>query len=199
MEVLFSFFVASVLLTLSPGPDLLMVIAQSIEKGAYTAWWFVLGLLTGLLVHTSLLILGWAQFIGERPHVVGLIKWFGFIYFSFLGLKSTVAFINKKDKNPTAKLNATKSSFLQGVLMNGINPKVSLFFWLFFPGFLFSDSLPIALQYAVLGCLFIVQATVVFGGVIFFANQFSHFFSRYRFGLVSGLLWLFLAVYLVVD
>ena len=48
MDILFSFLLASVLLTLSR-TDLLMVIAQSIEKGAKTAFLFVAGLLTGLL------------------------------------------------------------------------------------------------------------------------------------------------------
>ena len=61
--------------------------------------------------------------------------------------------------------------------MNGINPKVSLFFWLFFPGFLFSTSLSIAVQYTVLGALFLVQAAIVFSGVILLANQFKAIFS----------------------
>ena len=82
--------------------------------------------------------------------------------------------------------------------MNGINPKVSLFFWLFFPGFLFSSSLSIAMQYAVLGGLFLVQAAIVFSGVILLANQFKVFFRRYRLDFISGLLWLILAVYLVL-
>jgi len=82
--------------------------------------------------------------------------------------------------------------------MNGINPKVSLFFWLFFPGFLFSSSLSIAMQYAVLGGLFLVQAAVIFSGVILLANQFKAFFQRYRLDFISGVLWLILAVYLVL-
>ena len=81
MDVLFSFLSASVLLTLSPGPDLLMVIAQSLEKGRKAAFHFVGGLLTGLCGHTLLLIFGWAQFIGERPSIVKYIKWAGFLYF----------------------------------------------------------------------------------------------------------------------
>ena len=60
--------------------------------------------------------------------------------------------------------------YIQGVVMNGINPKVSLIFLVvFFPGFLFSSSLSIAMQYAVLGVLFLVQAAVVFSGVILLA------------------------------
>ena len=198
MDILFSFLLASVLLTLSPGPDLLMVIAQSIEKGAKTAFLFVAGLLTGLLGHTALLIFGWAQFIGERPQVVTLIQWIGFVYFSFLGLSSIYSYFKRSLPQADKKKTMLQHPYVQGVVMNGINPKVSLFFWLFFPGFLFSSSLSIAVQYAVLGVLFLVQAAVVFSGVILLANQFKAFFQRYRLDFISGVLWLILAVYVVL-
>ena len=198
MDILFSFLLASVLLTLSPGPDLLMVIAQSIEKGAKTAFLFVAGLLTGLLGHTTLLIFGWAQFIGERPQVVTLIQWIGFVYFSFLGLSSIYFYFKRSPRQAEKKKTILQRPYVQGVVMNGINPKVSLFFWLFFPGFLFSTSLSFAVQYIVLGALFLVQAAVVFSGVILLANQFKAFFQRYRLDFISGVLWLILAVYLVL-
>ena len=198
MDILFSFLLASVLLTLTPGPDLLMVIAQSIEKGTKTAFLFVAGLLTGLLGHTALLIFGWAQFIGDRPQVVTTIQWVGFVYFSFLGLSNIYVYFKRSTSHPRKKKIFLRHPYVQGVLMNGINPKVSLFFWLFFPGFLFSNSLSIAIQYAVLGGLFLVQAAFVFSGVILLANQFSLFFQRYRLDFISGVLWLILAVYLVL-
>ena len=198
MDILFSFLLASVLLTLSPGPDLLMVIAQSIEKGVKTAFLFVAGLLTGLLGHTTLLIFGWAQFIGERPQVVTLIQWIGFVYFSFLGLSSIYFYFKRSPRQADKKKTMLQHPYVQGVVMNGINPKVSLFFWLFFPGFLFSTSLSFAVQYTVLGALFLVQAAVVFSGVILLANQFKAFFQRYRLDFISGVLWLILAVYLVL-
>ena len=199
MDILFSFLLASGLLTLSPGPDLLMVIAQSIEKGASTAFLFVAGLLTGLMGHTALLIFGWAQFIGERPQVVSAIQWLGFVYFSFLGLSSIYTHFKRSPRQAEKKKIMLQHPYVQGVLMNGINPKVSLFFWLFFPGFLFSTSLSIAMQYAVLGGLFLLQAAVVFSGVILLANQFKTFFQRYRLDFISGVLWLILAVYLLLD
>ena len=198
MDILFSFLLASGLLTLSPGPDLLMVIAQSIEKGASTAFLFVAGLLTGLIGHTALLIFGWAQFIGERPQVVSAIQWLGFIYFSFLGISSIYTHFKRSPRQAEKKKIMLQHPYVQGVLMNGINPKVSLFFWLFFPGFLFSTSLSFAVQYTVLGALFLVQAAVVFSGVILLANQFKAFFQRYRLDFISGVLWLILAVYLVL-
>ena len=87
MEQLSSFVLASILLTLTPGPDLLMVIAKSLEKGVTTALYFIAGLMTGLSAHTLLLILGWPQLIGERPAIVMGLKLMGGVYFSYLGIR----------------------------------------------------------------------------------------------------------------
>jgi threonine/homoserine/homoserine lactone efflux protein len=59
--------------------------------------------------------------------------------------------------------------------MNLLNPKVSLFFWLFFPGFLFSKELSLGIQYAVLGSVFILQASIVFFVVSVAASKISSF------------------------
>ena len=198
MEQLSSFLFASILLTLSPGPDLLMVIAKSLEKGISAALYFTAGLMTGLCGHTLLLVLGWAQFIGERPEIVMWIKIAGCIYFSYLGAMSIYRHLKKKDQvffeNEFSEWN-----YKEGVWMNLLNPKVSLFFWLFFPGFLFSESWSIKGQYLFLGLLFLIQATVIFSLVAIFSVQFKRFFSRYRLGLISGLLWIIIGCYLVLT
>jgi threonine/homoserine/homoserine lactone efflux protein len=98
MEQLSSFLFASILLTLTPGPDLLMVIAKSLEKGISAALYFTAGLMTGLCGHTLLLVLGWAQFIGERPEIVMWIKIAGCVYFSYLGAMSIYRHLKKKDQ-----------------------------------------------------------------------------------------------------
>ena len=67
-----------------------MVIGQSIENGLRAALIFILGLMTGLCGHTLLLVVGWAQFVGEQPQIISIMKGIGFVYFSFLGWKSIV-------------------------------------------------------------------------------------------------------------
>ena len=196
MEVLFSFLIASVLLTLSPGPDLLMVIGQSIENGLRAALIFILGLMTGLCGHTLLLVVGWAQFVGEQPQIISIMKGIGFVYFSFLGWKSIRRHYRYKF-DESEILPPPKKHYVQGLLMNLINPKVSLFFWLFFPGFLFTNDQPIAFQYAVLGGLFLLQAFLVFSVVAYFSSTVKSFFNRYPMGLINGVLWIGLGVYLL--
>jgi len=196
MEELFSFLIASVLLTLSPGPDLLMVIGQSIENGFRSALTFILGLITGLCGHTILLVVGWAQFVGEQPQIIVLVKGMGFVYFSYLGGGAIRQHYRGKF-NESVILPLPKKQYTQGLFMNLINPKVSLFFWLFFPGFLFSNQFTTAFQYSVLGGLFLLQAFFVFSIVAYFSAAFSSFFNRYPMGLINGVLWIALGLYLL--
>lgn len=197
MDQLSSFLIASILLTLSPGPDLLMVIAKSLEKGFSTSLYFIAGLITGLCAHTLLLILGWPQLIGERPAFVTAIKIGGMVYFSYLGIVAIYQYYTSSLDNGI-EYNSSPNHYRQGLLMNLLNPKVSLFFWLFFPGFLFSDHLERSKQYIVLGGLFLLQAALIFSLAAFFSAQFKDFFSRFKLGLISGLLWIILGIYMLL-
>lgn len=198
MEELTSFLIASCLLTLSPGPDLLMVIAKSLEQGRIAALYFIAGLITGLCGHTLLLVVGWAQFIGERPDIVMGIKVFGCIYFCYLGARA-IYFYFYVDPTTIVEKRSRSNAYKQGVLMNLLNPKVTLFFWLFFPGFLFTTQWSTAEQYVILGAIFLAQAVVIFSFVAFFSAQFHHLFSRFRFGIISGVLWILLGIYLALP
>ncbi len=161
MEEIFSFLLASLMLTLAPGPDILLVFSESLTKGSKSALILAAGLVCGLPFHTLVLVLGWGQFIALYPNLIVLLKICGALYFIHLAIQT---FRNLKIEVHQAPLIEKKpfSVFKKGLLMNLLNPKVSLFFWLFFPGFLFHETLAHSTQYAILGGLFILQAIVVF-------------------------------------
>ena len=197
LTILTSFLTASMLMTIAPGPDLLMVVSQSIFHGFWSAIRFILGLVTGLCFHTLLLVVGWAQLIGERPDVILFFKLLGAGYFIVLGvlnLRSTEA--NNHTKN---KERFVHSAYQKGVAMNLLNPKVSLFFWLFFPGFLFSTSLSVASQYLVLGGLFILQAVIVFSIVAYFSTHFRQLYQRKSLPRLQGILLICIGLYLLMH
>lgn len=193
--MLVTFLSASIVLTLSPGPDMLMVISQSLSHGFGSAIRFVAGLLTGLCFHTLLLSIGWAQFIGNNPTLVIYLKYLGAIYFCGLGIV-----ILLKQSNSSVEIQTVNSSqfdYYKGVVMNVMNPKVSLFFWLFFPGFLFHSSWPVEFQYFILGILFILQAGIVFLGVAFFSSTLKRFYNFKSMAWMPGVLWILIGLYLV--
>jgi threonine/homoserine/homoserine lactone efflux protein len=197
METLISFFISSVLLTLAPGPDLFMVIGQSIEKGFRPTFTFILGLISGLCFHTLLLVFGWAQFIGDRPEVVTMIKVLGALYFFVVGGK--VFFKSNQTERFSARNYKTSNGYFKGLIMSSINPKVSLFFWLFFPGFLFNSNWSISYQYLILGGLFLFQALIVFSTVAYFTSYFSSFIYSRKMEKYNGCLFLMIGLYLLVS
>lgn len=196
MEEIIAFISASILLTLSPGPDLIMVMSQALTYGFKKGVVFALGLCSGLIFHSLLLAIGWTQIIGENILLIQTMKWVSFIYFVFLGLQSIYRAKAKKGDG-IVKVGEIKNNFLQGVWMNLINPKVSLFFWLFFPGFLFSQNLSVSIQYLIMGGIFILQAIIIFTLVAFFSSKVKRWAVLSWLPYFNGVLWISVGFYLL--
>ena len=170
MHTLFLFLLSSIVLTLSPGPDMLLVITLGLQYSFRQVLLFVLGLCTGLFIHTLLLTLGWQQFLADFPQAIQGFKLVGAFYFAYLAWS---VFRTKKQNEETSSL-PFKDGFAlwkKGILMNVLNPKVGLFFWFFFPGFLFSEEWPLAEQYLILGVVFVCQAFVVMASMGYMASK----------------------------
>jgi len=163
MQEILLFLISSLALTLMPGPDILFVINQSLDKrknGIITS----LGLCTGLIFHTMFLAFGLSALIESNKSVIIFLKYFGTIYLFYL------AYLEIKSEN---KVNTSIDSklFLRGLYMNLINPKVLIFFIAYFPNFLFSDTIKISNQFLLLGFVFIFQALLVFISVSLISNK----------------------------
>ena len=164
------FTVSSLALTLSPGPDIMYVFSTSLTKGRLHGLKVSLGLCSGLWVHTLLVILGVGSFLNQYPESQRILECLGGGYLLFLAVKSwSIIRKNTKDENSTKSKN--ENHFLTGFIMNLSNPKVSLFFISFFPGFLFHQTWSFQFQFLILGTLFFIQALLVFTVVTFFAGQ----------------------------
>ena len=163
MQEILLFLISSLALTLMPGPDILFVVNQSLEKrenGIITS----LGLCTGLIIHTMFLVFGLSALIESNKSLITFLKYFGTIYLFYL------AYIEIKSKNKI-NMNFNSKLFLRGLYMNLINPKVLIFFIAYFPNFLFSDTIKISNQFLLLGFVFIFQALLAFVSVSLIANK----------------------------
>ena len=169
MQEILLFLISSLALTLMPGPDILFVVNQSLDKkknGIITS----LGLCTGLIFHTMFLVFGLSALIESNNDIITFLKYFGtmyLFYLAYLEIKSE----NKVNTNLNSKL------FLRGLYMNLINPKVLIFFIAYFPNFLFSDTLKISNQFLLLGFVFIFQALLVFISVSLISNKLIKYIS----------------------
>lgn len=162
METLISFILAVSILAISPGPDNIFVLMQSVVHGKKYGLATIIGLMTGCIVHTTFVAVGISAIIKENNTIFLVIKILGAVYLLYLAYKvitggSEISMSTEKiDKKTPFQL------FKIGFIMNVLNPKVTLFFLALFPGFLFSEILPISLQFYTLGALFILVSFVVF-------------------------------------
>ena len=176
-DILILFAVTSISLTLSPGPDILYVLSQSLSNGFKSGFSVSLGLVSGLFFHTAFISLGFGFLISEYPNIFKLIKYFGALYLMFIAVNLLIK--NNKIKVIKKTQNTLLENYSTGILMNIINPKVSLFFLSFFPLFLFDKTLNVQIQFFVLGIIFIIQATFVFSLVSLFSSYIGeNFFSK---------------------
>ncbi|WP_299211007.1 LysE family translocator [uncultured Aquimarina sp.] len=174
-EILYTFVIATSALAISPGPDNIYVLMQSIVNGKKYGLATVAGLMSGCLVHTTLVAFGVSVIIKQSELLFFVIKLLGALYLFFLAYKvwrSDAAIQLTGDKVEKKSLGQL---FRQGFIMNVLNPKVSIFFLAFFPGFLFSKELSSVTQFYILGFLFILVSFFVFGLIAVMAGYISDY------------------------
>lgn len=177
-EILIGFITATAVLAVAPGPDNIFVLTLSIAEGTKKGLTVVAGLMTGCLVHTSFVAFGVSALIKQSETLFFLIKVFGAIYLIYLAVlvyRGDSKIHLKKEHQPKKN---NWSLFKKGFWMNVLNPKVSLFFLAFFPGFLFDDNLNTIVQFFILGLLFITVSSFVFGGIAFLAGGISKYIMK---------------------
>ena len=169
----FYFVAASVLLTIAPGPDILYLLTKSLASGARSGIILAAGLVSGIIFHTFLVMVGVAAIIQNSPLAMAALKIFGAAYLLFLAYKSfTAAKLGKKIsmKKSDGEISAI-SIYRRGVLMNVLNPKVLLFFLAFLPQFVNLNDESASFQIILLGVTFAAQAFVIFSLVAIGAGK----------------------------
>lgn len=194
-NILISFIAATFLLAISPGPDNIFVLIQSVTNGVKFGIATVLGLISGCLVHTSLVAFGVSAIINKNENIFLTLKVFGASYLVFLAYK---VFRN----NNTFSLDDIETSeksvfqlFKQGFIMNVLNPKVSIFFLALFPGFLFSTTISTVNQFLILGFIFMGVSLVVFSMIAILAGTLSNYLLKHA-GIGVLLKWLQIVVFI---
>ncbi|QEL54996.1 LysE family translocator [Chromobacterium paludis] len=177
-----AFLAAAMLITLSPGPDNLMVLSQGISRGRRQGMAFGLGCAMGCLNHTVLAALGVSALIAASPLAFTALKIAGGGYLVYLGwgaIRSPGASFRADGQSaqPQSSLAAT---FRRGLIANAINPKVVLFFLAFLPQFVNPAHGPVGLQTAILGVAFTLQGALIFGALGYFSGHVGQWLAQSR-------------------
>ena len=202
-DVLGVFFLASLLLALTPGPDNIFVLTQSALGGARAGLIVTLGLCTGLIVHTSAVALGVAVIFRTSAIAFTVLKIAGAAYLAYLAWQAFRAGASQLP-NADAPRIPLRRLYLRGIIMNVTNPKVSIFFLAFLPQFADPVRGPLVTQIMVLGAAFAVATIIVFGSFAIFAGSVGEWLTRSASGQrimnrIAGTVFMLLAVKLLVT
>ena len=167
IETALTFLLASGLLALAPGPDNLFVLSQAMLYGRWAGIYITLGLCTGLLVHTSAVVLGVVTLF-QRSGMLLALKAVGALYLLYIAWKTFRA--KPMPLGHSSSAMTAGALYRRGIVMNVTNPKVAIFFLAFLPQFVQAERGSMALQLIQLGGLFMLTALLVFSGIAFLAG-----------------------------
>ena len=184
--MLLSFIISSILLAISPGPDNIYIATLTSRSGKISGFSFMMGLLIGCFIHTILLAFGLNAMIIQVDFIFNLIKYFGALYLIYLSIEVYKSDDLFKKNNKLSNSDSILINLKKGIMMNLLNPKVFLFFALFFPNFLFSETISFKIQIIIMGLIFIIITLFVFGIIILFSNLiFNNFSQKSKFKLYA--------------
>jgi threonine/homoserine/homoserine lactone efflux protein len=175
IDSIITFSLLTLALAISPGPDNIFVLTQSVARGARYGIAVASGLITGCIVHTSLVALGFAVIIRDNEWLLWSIKIAGAMYLLFLAYKiyRSPAAINLE--NSGTNQNSWWKLYRIGITMNLLNPKVTLFFLAILSQFVIvNHKYPEWIQIYILGAVFMAVSLTVFYSIALLAGQVAH-------------------------
>jgi threonine/homoserine/homoserine lactone efflux protein len=155
-ELYLGFVVASTILILIPGPNVSLIVANSVAHGTRYGLLTVAGTSSAIVVQLALTALGLTATLGTLAGWFEWIRWVGVAYLLYLGMRQwTAAPVDLTRTRPQRR--SFRAIALRGFLISLTNPKTLLFYGAFFPQFVAAGS-PIAPQVALLSLTFFVIA-----------------------------------------
>jgi threonine/homoserine/homoserine lactone efflux protein len=153
------FCAAALALIVVPGPAVTYVVAQSVDRGRRAGLVSALGIASGGLVHVAFAVVGLSALLASSATAFTVVKIVGAVYLVAIGLRRLAARDEDDDGTEVeTRSRAHTRLFVQGTVVNVLNPKTALFFLAFLPQFVDPSRGSIAVQVAFLGCLFVLIA-----------------------------------------
>ena len=185
------FLLAGWVLNLTPGPDVLYIISQSLRRGRQAGFAAVAGISAGCLVHVLVAALGVGMLLAASATAFTVLKWAGAAYLLWSGLRllrtpagqSPLAI--DAGAAPATVPGSLWQVFAGGFLINVLNPKVVIFFLAFVPQFIAPQVENKSLAFAALGLLFTLNALPVNAAYVLLAG-----WARRSAAVARGMHWL---------
>jgi RhtB (resistance to homoserine/threonine) family protein len=166
LHALLLFIAAGWLLNLTPGPDVLYIVTNSLRSGVKAGVVAGLGITAGCCVHIVAAAIGVGALLATSATAFTVLKWVGAAYLLWMGAKMLLSRAPKESADLAAvaalqDARSLKAIFLGGFWTNVLNPKVAIFFLAFVPQFIAPDAQNKAMVFVLLGLLFNLNALPV--------------------------------------
>jgi len=146
------FTLAAFALIVVPGPDVLFIVAQAVERGRRAGLVSTLGTATGTLVHVLAATVGLSALLASSATLFEAVKLVGAAYLVFLGLQRLLG--RDRERSSGGATGGSARVYRRAVAVAVLNPKTALFFLAFLPQFVRVGHGPAAVQIFVLGLVF---------------------------------------------
>lgn len=152
LQAYLSFILASIVLCIVPGPDMVYLLARSIAQGKKAGLYAAFGINTGAYVHLTAAVLGLSAILAASSTAFTLVKWLGAAYLVYLGISAIMArqgpLLIRSD---TVTALDYRAIYWQGFFNDVLNPKVAIFYLAILPQFITPGSAHPSAQLLVLG------------------------------------------------
>lgn len=168
-----AFSVAAIVLAITPGPDMTLFLSRTLSQGRAAGFACMFGAYAGIVVHTSMVALGLSALIVAAPAAFAALKVVGAGYLVWLAIDAIRRGSSLTMKAERRQAPHVGASFLTGVGINLLNPKIILFFMTFLPQFVATGDPHATGKFFFLGAMFIVIAVPITSAMVLAAGWMS--------------------------
>ncbi len=152
------FVVASLALLVVPGPAVMYIVARSIDQGRSAGIVSALGLMAGSFILVAAAAFGVAALLAASPVAFDVVRYGGAAYLAYLGIRTALTKPVATGETHAPREPLTRV-FVEGIVVNLLNPKTALFFFAFLPQFVNPEG-NVRLQIVLLGLTFSTMGMV---------------------------------------
>ncbi len=162
LNTLLAFSAATLLLLVIPGPAVMYIVTRSAAQGRRAGLVSVAGIHLGTMVHILAAMVGLSAVLAASATAFTVVKMVGAAYLVWLGIQSIRAYRlgSAEATKPVVEDRPLRRVFVDGVVLNVLNPKTAIFFLSFVPQFVDPNTLHPVRDVATLGAVFILLGLV---------------------------------------
>ncbi|MGV1872794.1 LysE family translocator [Agrobacterium rosae] len=165
-STLMLFAAAALVLTATPGPDMLLIASRSVSQGRPAGFLTYAGIAVGTYCNAIAAALGLSQLFLTVPIAYEVVRWAGCAYLLYLAYKTLRSRSSAFAPSAGLKKLSAKRIFSEGLVTNILNPKMALFVLALFPQFIDPNGSSMLIQTIVLASILNGIGFLVNGAVI---------------------------------